>query len=183
MRNYLGTYSRSQSNLVGVEIRDLKINNDDRGTLIEAIRIDWPEVLKAFGGIRFGGSPILGSNNRIEQIYIVENHENAIRAYHKHEELVDIFCILRGTAKFILLDDRNGSDTFGKCQVINVDQRKPQIITVPTGIYHGWKGSKNCLLLSVANKLYKGSDYLSKLDEERIPWDANGKEIWDTEFK
>ena len=165
----------------GVRSRDLIINNDDRGILYEMLRMDWDEV---YGSLTL--DPKLHApywEQKIKQLYIVQNHDMAIRAYHKHEHLVDIFCLVRGHAKFILVDDRPKCNTFGTMEIINVCDKKPEILIVPAGIFHGWKGSPDCILVSVANDLYKGPEATGEIDEERIPWDTFGATIWETQFK
>ena len=157
-----------------VFVKDLSINIDDRGSLFELLRIDWNEVEGLFK---------CDSLDLVQQIYIVQNHNDAIRAFHKHKYLADIFCLIKGHAKFVLIDDRLTSISRANTQIINVSDKKLQIIGVPPGVYHGWRGSKDCILVSAANKLYCGKDRKEELDEERIPWDQFGKEIWGVNFK
>jgi dTDP-4-dehydrorhamnose 3,5-epimerase len=159
-----------------VFIKDLFINIDDRGSLFELLRIDWNEV----EGLCWIEDL---TEQRIQQIYIVQNHNDAIRAFHKHQQLADIFCLIKGHAKFVLIDDRLNSISRSNTQIINVSDKKLQIIGVPPGVYHGWRGSRDCILVSVANKLYCGRDRKEELDEERILWDQFGKEIWGVNFK
>jgi len=161
--------------LKDVFIDDLEINIDDRGYLTEIIRMDWFKVRNIFHP--------KSDRDSIKQVYLVENSEEAIRAFHVHEKLIDLFCLIKGHAKFVLFDGRFESKTFGKCNVFNFSYRKPQLLGVPAGVFHGWKGSKGSILLSVASQLYKGEQRGEKLDEERIKWDFLGKRIWETEFK
>lgn len=155
-------------------VRDLTVNVDDRGTLVEVLRTDWCEVDDTLKRNSFA---------TINQVYVIQNHNESVRAYHKHSHLIDFFILVQGVAKFIFVDDRRNSPTQGTMQIVNVCDKKLQMITVPPGVYHGWKGSKGSTLVSVANNLYMGIEKKSELDENRIVWDTFGKEIWDTQFK
>jgi len=67
-------------------LKDLITHADDRGLLTECCRVDWEEVV-----------------TDIRQVYTVRNHSKGIiRAFHCHDELIDYFNIVQGTAKFIL---------------------------------------------------------------------------------
>jgi dTDP-4-dehydrorhamnose 3,5-epimerase-like enzyme len=153
----------------GLFVRDLLVNVDDRGVLVELMRNDWPENM-------------VGLSNYItlKQIYLVANKTLAIRAFHKHGRLVDYFCIIQGNAKFIFVDDRTNSETFENMQIVNVTDQRLQLITVPTGVFHGWKADIGTILISGANQLYMGIDKKGELDEVRIPWDTYGVGIWET---
>ncbi len=158
--------------MAGVKVVDLAINVDDRGILSEIFRTDWTEVDSA-----------LPKNSKIHQVYLVENTTSAVRAYHKHSFLIDFFIIVKGSAKFNLVDDRKGSPTYDLMKTINVTDKKLQMIVVPTGVYHGWKADKGTILVSVANRLYKGVDHQGPLDETRISWDTYGRDVWETIYK
>ena len=131
-------------------IRDLKVNKDDRGYLFEAVREDWGIDLK--------------------QVYIIEDPApNTIRALHKHEKLIDYFCIVKGSAKFVFAKD-------DEAESVVLSEKCPQMITVPAGVYHGWKSLEpNTILVSVASELYN----YENPDEERIPWDSFGEKVWE----
>ena len=85
-----------------VQVIPLATYMDDRGFLTEIIRVtggDEPHAIAhRFGQVYLVGDPVRGS----------------IRAYHKHAELWDWFCIIHGTAKFVLVDDRPDSPTHGE---------------------------------------------------------------------
>jgi len=163
----------------GVEIRKLEKFVDDRGFLSEICRSDWEEIIKLAPG---GRDDILGNLN---QVYIVGNwSKGTVRAFHKHEKLVDFFVIVRGVAKFILFDDRPDSPTFGILQQIISEAGDLKMITVPSGVFHGWQSlCVETLLVSVANDLYMGYNKKEYLDEHRIPYDIFGKNIWEVEYK
>jgi len=69
-------------------LRDLVTHCDDRGFLTECCRTDWEEVI----------TPIM-------QVYTVTDRvPGIIRGFHCHDELIDYFNIVSGSAKFILFN-------------------------------------------------------------------------------
>ena len=109
----------------GVKVVELVTHEDDRGYLTEVARhADNPEphaVVHRFGQVYLVGNPARGT----------------IRAFHKHEELWDWFFISHGSAKFVLKDDRAESRTYGSLMTVIASARKPRLIVVPPGVYHG----------------------------------------------
>jgi len=136
-------------NIENLKVIDLKLRSDDRGDLFEAIHnydID-----------KFG------------QVYVVQDRtRNTIRAFHKHHKLIDYFCIIHGSAKFVFEKD-------GKIDTVVLTARNPKLIIVPTEVYHGWMSLEDdTTLLSIASELYDRDNP----DEERISPDSFGK-VWE----
>ncbi|MGH2373356.1 MAG: dTDP-4-dehydrorhamnose 3,5-epimerase family protein, partial [bacterium] len=91
-------------------------NVDDRGYLIEILRATDP-YFTTFG-----------------QIYLVGNFaRGVIRAFHKHRGLWDWFFVSHGAAKFVLVDDRQESPTYGQMNVFVTSGRNPALIAIPPG--------------------------------------------------
>lgn len=144
----------------GLEIKALAVHMDDRGYLYE--------IAHAYDLPKFG------------QVYVVGNPaRGAIRAFHKHDILWDLFCIVKGSAKFVFIDDRKGSATKGIIQTVVISDRAPKLIIVPPGVYHGWMSLEDdTLMISTASELYNRE----KPDEYRIDpftygdvWTVKGK--------
>jgi len=149
----------------GVVVRSLNVHHDDRGYLMEILRDDSPTFTR-FGQVYLVGDVVRGT----------------VRAFHRHNELVDWFFISHGTAKFVLVDGRDDSPTKFKYQVIVIGDRKPACITVPPGVWHGWMAlSDDTQLVSVASKSHDPN----KLDEERVPPEFFNymKRFWEVDFK
>ena len=90
----------NEASIKDVKLLPLKVNVDERGYLIEILRMDW------------------GVMEKFAQVYIVGNFaRGVIRAFHKHEKLWDYFFISHGSAKFMLIDDREDSPTYLHLQV------------------------------------------------------------------
>jgi len=145
-----------------VRVIPLTAQMDDRGYLIEVARhIDDPEphgVVHKFG-----------------QVYLVGNMvRGTVRAFHKHRELWDWFFINHGSAKFVLVDDREGSATKGEIVQVITGERRPALIVVPPGVYHGWMSLEDdTQMISTASQVYNRE----KPDEERIAPDSFG-DVW-----
>ena len=140
-----------------VEKVDLVAHVDDRGYLIEIIRATDPHFTK------FG------------QVYLVGNFaKGIIRAFHKHEALWDWFFISHGSAKFVLVDDREDSPTYKEQDVYVVSSRNPSLIVVPPGVYHGWMSLEDdTQMISTASEVYNREEP----DEVRIAPDSFG-DVW-----
>ena len=148
-----------------VKVVDLTIHEDDRGYLVEIARhADDPEphgIVHQFGQVYLVGDPARG----------------AVRAFHKHNELWDWFCISHGSAKFVLKDDRPDSPTYEEMMTIIASERKPRLIVVPPGVYHGWMSLEDdTQMVSTASHTYNRENP----DEVRIPPDSFG-EVWAVE--
>ncbi|GIW40071.1 MAG: spore coat protein [Candidatus Binatia bacterium] len=143
--------------IAGVQAVDLVARVDDRGYLIEIVRATDPYLPK------FG------------QVYLVGNFaKGTIRAFHKHRELWDLFFISHGAAKFVLVDDREDSPTYGERNTFVTSSRNPTLIVVPPGVYHGWMSLEDdTQMISTASEVYRRGDP----DEVRIPPDSFG-DVW-----
>ena len=163
----------------GVKLIDLKQNLDDRGELYE--------VLHDYDITKFG------------QTYIVKNWQvGTVRAFHRHQKLVDYFHVVNGTAKFVLLGtdytkfDQSmidliwrgvpGGEHFWKQEFI-LSSCKPQTLVVPPGIFHGWQSlEEDTILLSTGSEVYDQD----KPDEERIPYNVFKSyygDLWRVQYK
>lgn len=147
----------NKATIQGVEAVPLKVNVDDRGYLIEIVRATDP-FMKKFGQVYLVGDPTRG----------------IIRAYHKHDILWDYFFISHGSAKFILVDDRQESPTYGHINIFIISEKNPTTLIVPPGVYHGWMSLEDdTQLLSTASEVYNRE----KPDEVRISPDSFG-DLW-----
>ncbi|MBN2257513.1 MAG: dTDP-4-dehydrorhamnose 3,5-epimerase family protein [Anaerolineaceae bacterium] len=141
----------------GVDSIILESHEDDRGYLYEIIHSNDP-FLPQFGQVYLVGDPV----------------RNTVRAFHKHSQLFDYFCIVHGSAKFILKDDRRDSSTYQNMDTYVLSSRNPKLLVVPPGVYHGWMSLEDdTIMISTASHLYNQKDP----DEERIPPDSFG-DLW-----
>ena len=145
-----------------VKVIDLVPRLDDRGYLIEILRAS-DEHFTKFG-----------------QVYLVGDMvRNTIRAFHVHKLLWDWFFISHGSAKFALVDDRKDSPTYKEINTFVIGERKPQLLVVPPGVYHGWMSLEDdTQMVSTASEVYNRENP----DEERVPYDSFDYD-WSVKFK
>ena len=146
---------KKETKIKGLEVVSLDVHFDERGYLFEIIHdYDMPK----FGQVYAVGNPAKG----------------AIRAFHKHEVLWDYFCIVKGSAKFVFVDDREDSETYKEKVEIVGSEKSPKMFIVPPGVYHGWMSLEdNTLMISVASEVYNKE----KPDEVRVSPDTYG-DVW-----
>jgi len=144
--------------LPGVILAKRRVNIDDRGSLVSIIRADEDFAI-----------------DRLEEVYIIHNRSrNVIRAFHGHRELIDWFSIIKGSAKFILIDARKTinnkkNDFLGNINEVVLSDAHIATLTVPPGVFHGWMSLEDhTILASVANRVYQHA----APDEFRIPPDS-----------
>ena len=143
---------KQKTKIDGLEIISLQVNFDDRGYLFEIVH---NYDMQKFGQVYVVGDPTRGT----------------IRAFHKHETLWDYFCIVKGSAKFVFVDDKKDSKTYKQQEVIILSEKAPKTIIVPPGVYHGWMSLEDdTIMISAGSELYDKE----KPDETRIPPDSFG---------
>jgi dTDP-4-dehydrorhamnose 3,5-epimerase-like enzyme len=132
----------------GVYLVDLEIHVDSRGLLYEVIHASDCFV------------------DQIRQVYHVCNpRADTIRAFHAHDRLRDWFHIVYGSALFCLVDGRESSRTYRSTARLVLSYRKPQLLVVPSGVYHGWMSLEpETIMTSVASEEYNRT----QPDEHRV---------------
>jgi dTDP-4-dehydrorhamnose 3,5-epimerase len=137
----------------GVKVRQLKQIHDERGYLMEMLRSDWPEFEK------FG------------QCYLTIAYPGVVKAWHYHKVQTDHFVVVKGTAKVVCYDDREGSPTKGEVNEFFPGERNPMLIKIPRLVVHGFKaiGGEAAYLVNVPTELYS----YDEPDEHRLPYDSS----------
>ncbi len=136
----------------GVTIKKLKYIPDERGRLMEILRSD-DKIFKKFG-----------------QLYITTNYPGVVKAWHYHRKQTDNICCLKGKIKIALYDARNNSKTKGEINEFISGENDPMLISIPPGIYHGWKciSKTEAIIICLPTELYN----YKKPDEYRLPPDT-----------
>jgi dTDP-4-dehydrorhamnose 3,5-epimerase len=158
--------------IVGVKVHRLQRFVDDRGFFEEIYRsrADHPgsEALAGF----FADVPVAQIN------FSIVNADDHIKGLHYHLKQQDVwFCPHPSKAKFVLLDVREGSPTYGQTQVIVTGDGQDLLVRIPEGVAHGYRPLTNpCALLYIVTRTFDAREP----DEWRIPWDhAAVKDLWD----
>ncbi|MBI2953269.1 MAG: dTDP-4-dehydrorhamnose 3,5-epimerase family protein [Chloroflexi bacterium] len=142
----------------GVEIKELRVNADERGSLMEILRAD-DEIFDRFG-----------------QVYVSLNYPNVIRAWHYHKRQDDLFVVVKGMIKVVLYDSRTDSPTSGELNEFFLGERNNVLLRIPRGVMHGYKtvGTEPSLLLNFPTEVYnreEPDEYRVPFDSEEIPYD------------
>ena len=135
----------------GVKTKNLRVIPDERGWLMEILRCD-DEIFMNFG-----------------QVYMTTAYPGVVKAWHYHKKQTDNFTCIKGMMKVALYDDRKGSDTHGEVDEFFVGEKNPMLISVPPGVYHGFKaiGGRQAMILNTTTETYNYADP----DEIRRPYD------------
>ena len=150
-----------ECDIEGVEVRDLKRHNDDRGWLIELFRHDEMEE---------SVYPVMS--------YISLTHPGVVRGPHEHREQTDLLCFVGpSTFRLYLWDDRVDSSTYGKYIELEFDEDHPTTVSVPPGVVHAYKNIGLCdgLVYNAPNCLFAGEGHNESIDEIRHEYDAGSK--------
>ena len=138
----------------GVEVRDLQVNTDERGHLVEVFREDWE---------LFDGDPAMS--------YYSLTHPGVVRAWHRHSRgQIDYFICPRGKIKVGVYDDRESSPTQGELETFVIGEHNQRAIRIPGACWHGFKaiGGEPALMINFPTNLYDYEDP----DDERLPFDT-----------
>ncbi len=144
--------------IADVVLKDLVIHKDERGALFEILRNDSPEF-KAFG-----------------QTYITICKPGWVKGWHYHLKQQDYFCVLRGKAKIVLFDRREGSVTKNEINEFELNSEKPQALVIPVGVIHGFEclSPDEAWIMNVPNQLYnykQPDEFRILLNSKEVPYE------------
>ena len=144
-----------QKLIEGVELKELKVIEDNRGRLFEMMRSDWP-IFKKFG-----------------QAYITTCRPGYAKAWHCHQHQTDNFIVVMGEARIGLWDSRKESPTFGLVNEFTINAGKPFLLKIPELVYHGFTslGKEDTMVVNIPTNTFN----YEHPDELRKPF--NDKEI------
>jgi dTDP-4-dehydrorhamnose 3,5-epimerase len=136
----------------GVKTKNLRILTDERGWLAEVLRCD-DEIFEKFG-----------------QVYATAAYPDVVKAWHMHKKQTDHLACIKGAAKLVLYDGRNGSKTKGEIDEFNFGEKNPLLVKVPPEVWHGFTAvGETAIIVNVPTELY---DYKNP-DEHRLPPDTD----------
>jgi len=140
----------------GVILTPLRQIKDERGKVMHMLREDSPTFL------RFG------------EIYFSCTYPGAVKAWHLHKKMTMNYAVIHGEIKFVLFDDRPDSSTRGEIQEFFISPENYMLVTVPPGIWNGFKGIglQTTIVANCAN-LPHSSDELERRSpsDSQIPYD------------
>ncbi len=135
---------------IGVAVRDLAMNLDDRGSFTEIFRVEWS----------VGVDPVQWS--------AVSSAAGVMRGVHVHPRHLDYLILLTGRATVGLSDLREGSPTQGLGTEVEMLGDRLQGIVIPNGVAHGFYFHEPSL------HVYAVSEYWDPSDELGCHWSDEG---------
>lgn len=139
----------------GAILKPLRVIPDERGFLMEILRRDDP-FFREFG-----------------QVYLTVVYPGVVKGWHYHRLQTDHFCVVRGMAKVVLYDRREGSKTFGEVNEHFLGDHNRSLLVIPAGVLHGMKGvgTEPAFLVNTPTHVYN----YKEPDEFRV--DPHGGEV------
>ena len=143
----------------GVILKELKVNLDGRGDVIELWSKPW---------VRREGFLVP------KHIYQSATDFGVVKCWHLHKIHTDQIVATRGKIQVVLVDVREDSLTFGHVNPIFMGIEQPRLLKVPPGILHGWKAlsQPEVIIVNFDTEVYDPKD------EFKFPWDCILKDIW-----
>jgi dTDP-4-dehydrorhamnose 3,5-epimerase len=105
----------------GVRTKALKVIPDERGRLMEILRVD-DEIFLRFG-----------------QVYMTTAYPGVVKGWHYHQKQTDHFAVVRGMIKLVLFDRRADSPTRGAVNEFFLGEHQPLLVQIPPHVLHGFK--------------------------------------------
>ncbi len=138
----------------------LKVNQDERGILVESLKIDWPEVFDS-------------QKRPFTQCYYSMTKPGAARdadRWHYHQRQEDRFVVIKGEIVVAMYDWRKDSPTHGNLNLFSMGESQGEngqyLLLVPINVLHCFKniGQAEAILLNFPTRLYDPEE------EKRIPF-------------
>jgi len=147
----------------GVKVKPLKVIPDERGRLMEILRVD-DEIFQKFG-----------------MVYMTTGYPGVVKAWHYHKLQDDHFAVVKGMMKIVLYDDRDGSTTRGEINEFFLGVHNPIMVKIPKGVHHGFKaiGNEEAIVINIPTEPYnRESPDEFRLDphDNDIPYDWDRKD-------
>ena len=120
----------------GVKITPLKQIIDERGGVFHVMRAS-SSIFDKFG-----------------EVYFSKVNYKYIKAWKKHTEMTQNFCVPYGFLKLVIFDNREDSKTCGLFNEFFLDpENNYNLISIPNGLWYGFQCimPDYCLLLNVAD--------------------------------
>ena len=144
----------------GVMIKKLRVIPDERGRLMEILRMD-DEMFKGFG-----------------QVYMTTANPGVVKGWHYHKKQYDNMAVVKGMMKIVLYDGRPDSATYGEVNEIFAGEHNPVLVHIPPYVYHGFKciSAEEAVVVNTPTDVYNYKDP----DEFRVhPHDNDIPYEWD----
>ena len=134
----------------GVVIKDIDVFCDERGYLIEVMRLNDVEM----------------HSENIKQIICTYAYPGMVKGFHLHSRQEDHLVCVTGMVKTVLYDYREKSPTYGVINEIFMGELSPKAVFIPPGVFHGYKniGQNVAAIIGLPSLIYDIDD----VDERRV---------------
>jgi len=161
IQNYFSLQSKNYPLIQGVVVYPLKVNRDERGVLVESLKINWHEVFDS--RLR----PFAQCYYSITEPGVARDADR----WHFHPtKQEDRFVVVKGDILVALYDWRKDSRTYGTLNLFPMGESQKDdgqyLLLIPINVLHCFKniGKKEAILLNFPTKLYDPKE------EGRIPF-------------
>jgi dTDP-4-dehydrorhamnose 3,5-epimerase len=156
-------YGSIENMIEGVMIKKLRVIPDERGKLMEILRMD-DEMFKGFG-----------------QVYMTTAYPGVVKGWHYHKKQYDSMAVVKGMMKIVLYDGRQGSSTYGEVNEIFAGESNPVLVHIPPYVYHGFKciSAEEAIVINTPNDVYnykEPDEFRVHPHENDIPYDWGRKD-------
>lgn len=145
----------NRQNLIGdVLLYPLKVNQDERGTLVETLRTDWKDIfdpIKLPFAMQYFSTTAAG----------IARDENR---WHFHKFQEDRFGVIQGDIVVALYDARKNSKTYQKLNLVKMGELEGDegqfLLLIPKEVLHCYLvvSKKPAILVNFPTKLYSPDD-------------------------
>lgn len=143
----------------GVGVRPLRQIMDERGKVMHMLRRDEP-WFRSFG-----------------EIYFSVVNPGVVKGWHLHKTMWLNYAVVHGRITMALYDERRDSPTRGQVQEIGLGGADYFLVTVPPGIWNGFKGegSEPSIVANCASEPHDPGE-ISRMDpfKNEIPYHWGG---------
>ncbi len=122
-----------------LKIKKLKVNQDERGMVVEIIRREDTEEGKPFG-----------------QVYLTTANPGYIKGNHYHKRKTEWFCVIKGKGELILRDLKSKELK----KILMDDEKNFLLVKIPPNVAHAIRniGSEVLYLLAYIDEPYNPDD-------------------------
>jgi dTDP-4-dehydrorhamnose 3,5-epimerase len=147
----------------GVKVKKLKVIPDERGRLMEILRMD-DEMFEKFG-----------------QVYMTTAYAGVVKGWHYHKKQSDNMAVVKGMMKIVLYDGRKDSPTFGEVNEFFAGDHNPVLIHIPPYVFHGFKcvSAEDAMVINTPTEVYRYAEpdeFRIHPHDNDIPYDWNRKD-------
>ncbi len=139
----------------GVIIQPLQKIEDERGAVLHVMKVNFP-MLPHFG-----------------EIYCSIIRAGVVKAWKQHVRMSQNLAVPVGRILLAIYDERAGSPSFGKVQVIELGFDDYKLVHLPPMLWYGFKGisEKDSLIVNCADMSHDPAEiYRLPEDSSKIPY-------------